>query len=108
MLMPWIQTRPPRAVERHDPFEGRRIWFRTVNLMVLSRGSHHANTVPSGHAAGAVATALALGSVLPGAGAGFLLLAAAIAVATVVGRYHYAIDTILGIAVAFACWVVLG
>jgi membrane-associated phospholipid phosphatase len=107
-MLPWLQTRPPRAVEPDDPFNGRTPWFRRANLAVLVRGSHHANTVPSGHAAGAFATALAVGAVLPGAGVAFLVLAVAIAVATVVGRYHYAIDTILGVAVAVAAWAVLG
>lgn len=107
-MMPWLQTRPPRAIERDDPFKGRTLWFRAANIAVLARGSHHANTVPSGHAAGAFATALAVGSALPAAGAVFLVLAITIAVATVVGRYHYAIDTILGVGVAVAAWAVLG
>lgn len=106
--MPWVQTRPPRTIELDDPFRGRTVWLRTANLAVLSHGSHHANTVPSGHAAGAFATALAVGTVLTGAGAGLLALAAAIAIATVVGRYHYAIDTVLGVSVAVLAWVLLG
>ena len=106
-VMPWLQTRPPRAIEPDDPFGGRTVWFRRANLAVLSCGSHGANTVPSGHAAGAFATALAVGTVLPAAGAVFVGLAVTIAVATVVGRYHYAIDTILGVAVALVAWVVL-
>lgn len=107
-MMPWVQTRPPRAVEADDPFQGRTLRFRTANLAVLSRGSHQANTVPSGHAAAALAAALGVASVLPAAGAAFLVLAVAIAVATVVGRYHYAIDTILGIGMGVAAWVRFG
>ena len=34
----------------------------TPTKLVLTHGSHHMNTIPSGHAAGAVAVALALGS----------------------------------------------
>jgi membrane-associated phospholipid phosphatase len=62
------------------------------------------NTLPSGHAAGALATALAVGSVVPLAGVVFLLLAASIALATVLGRYHYVVDTVLGVLVAAAAW----
>jgi membrane-associated phospholipid phosphatase len=51
--------------------------------------------VPSGHAAGALATALAVGTTMPAAGAVFLVLAISIAAATVLGRYHYVIDTML-------------
>lgn len=107
-MLPWLQTRPPRAIEPVDPFNGRTLWFHTVNLAVLSHGSHHANTVPSGHAAGAFAAALAVASVLPAVGAGFLVLATMIAIATVVGRYHYAIDTLLGAVVALAAWAMVG
>lgn len=107
-MLPWLQTRPPRALEPEDPFKGRTLWCRAANLAVLSHGSHRANTVPSGHAAGAFATALAVASVLPASGAVFLLLATMIAIATVVGRYHYAIDTLLGAALAIVIWAVLG
>lgn len=105
-MMPWVQTRPPRAIEAEDPLRGRTLWFRTVNLAVLSRGSHQANTVPSGHAAAALAAALSVAEALPAAGAAFVTLAMAIALATVVGRYHYAIDTGLGLVLAAAAWLV--
>jgi membrane-associated phospholipid phosphatase len=103
-MMPWLQTRPPRAIEAQDPFRGRPLWLREANLAVLSRGSHQANTVPSGHAAAALAAALGVAEVLPAAGGVFIALALAIAVATVVGRYHYALDTVLGIGLAAAVW----
>jgi hypothetical protein len=107
-MLPWLQTRPPRALEAAGPLSARNLWLRRLSLTVLRLGSHQANTVPSGHAAGAFATALAVASVLPVPGAAFLVLATMIAVATVVGRYHYAIDTLLGVAVAFAAWVMVG
>jgi membrane-associated phospholipid phosphatase len=62
------------------------------------------NTVPSGHAAGAFSVALALTPGLPVAGGVFLVLAVAITVATVVGRYHYLADSVLGVLVALAVW----
>jgi membrane-associated phospholipid phosphatase len=105
-MMPWVQTRPPRAIEAEDALRGRALWLRAVNLAVLSRGSHQANTVPSGHAAAALAAALCVAEVLPAVGTAFVALAAAIAIATVVGRYHYAIDTALGIVLAVAAWLV--
>ena len=80
------------------------VLLRRLNLAVLSRGSIQVNTVPSGHAAGAVATALAVGSVMPVAGAVFLGLAALIVLATVLGRYHYVVDSVLGVLVALAAW----
>lgn len=102
--MPWLQTRPPRAIEGaagmfHPPSA-----LRRFNASILDRGSIQANTVPSGHAAGAVATALAVADVMPYAGIGFLVVAAAIVAATVLGRYHYLVDSLLGILVALGVW----
>ena len=61
-------------------------------------------TIPSGHVAGALATALAVGTVMPGAGAVLLGLALSIAVASVLGRYHYLTDSGLGAVIAVAAW----
>ena len=106
-MLPWIQTRPPRVFE--DAAGGRppRDVVRRINLGVASRASIQANTIPSGHAAGAMAVALAVGSTLPAAGVVFLFLALSIAVATVLGRYHYAVDSVLGVLVAIAAWMVI-
>jgi membrane-associated phospholipid phosphatase len=78
--------------------------LRQFNASILDRGSIQANTIPSGHAAGAVATALAVADVMPLAGIVFLILATAIVAATVLGRYHYLIDSLLGIVVAVGAW----
>ena len=51
---------------------------------------------------------LVLWTVLPLAGAVFLWMAATIAVATVVLRYHYAADALLGIVLATVSFKVLG
>jgi hypothetical protein len=104
--MPWLQTRPPRVLERaagtlHAPST-----LRRFNASILDRGSIQANTIPSGHAAGAVATALAVAGVMPFAGVAFLLIAAAIVAATVLGRYHYLIDSVLGTGVAVCAWYI--
>jgi hypothetical protein len=105
-MLPWLQTRPPRAIESaagvmHPPSVVRRF-----NAAILSRGSIQVNTVPSGHAAGAVATALAVADVMPVAGILFAFLAAAIVAATVLGRYHYLVDSLLGALVAVSAWLI--
>ena len=99
-MLPWIQTRPPRAIETVDDAVVRGV--RRLNLRLVNGASIQANTVPSGHAAGALATALAVAAVMPTAGVLFAVLAASIAVATVLGRYHYVVDTLLGVIVAIA------
>ena len=100
-MLPWIQTRPPRVLEHVERGgAGPRTPIRRFNHAIVNRASIQANTVPSGHAAGALATALAVGATMPTAGAVFLVLAVCIAAATVLGRYHYVIDTVLGVIVA--------
>jgi hypothetical protein len=102
--LPWLQTRPPRALEATAaPVTA----ARRLNMAVLGRGSIQANTIPSGHAAGAVAAALAVGQFMPAAGGCFLAIAASIVVATVVGRYHFALDSALGVLVALLAWASL-
>jgi hypothetical protein len=103
-MLPWIPTRPPRAIDDDTHDANHHGGVRRLNLAIASRASIQVNTLPSGHAAGALATALAVGSVVPLAGAVFLLLAASIALATVLGRYHYVVDTVLGVLVAAAAW----
>jgi membrane-associated phospholipid phosphatase len=103
--LPWIQTRPPRIVERSSfTMAERGSSLRRLNLAILERGSVGVNTLPSGHAATAVATALAVVSCTQAVGAVFVAAAALIAVATIVGRYHYAVDTVLGVLVGVAAW----
>lgn len=106
-MLPWLQTRSPRALET-APASHSQLAVRRFNAAILSRGSIQVNTVPSGHAAGAVATALVVAAAMPAAGIVFGLLAAAIVLATVLGRYHYVIDSLLGVLVAIGAWMVCG
>ena len=104
-MLPWLQTRPPRVLEAGDVT--RVAGVRRLNLHLAKQASIQVNTLPSGHAAGAFATALAVLSIAPTAGVAFILLALSISVATVVGRYHYVVDTVLGALVALAVWLMV-
>jgi hypothetical protein len=102
-VLPWIQTRPPMLLEPGS----RPGFFRNINQAIAAGASIRANTIPSGHAAGAFATAFAVGTVMPGAGAAFFALAVVIATASVLGRYHYLLDSVLGVLVAVGVWIAL-
>jgi membrane-associated phospholipid phosphatase len=104
--LPWIQTRPPRALGLHTAIDDRRLPIHRLNGWVLNMGSIQVNTFPSGHAAGAFATALAVGQVVPSALLPLLVLAASITIGSVLGRYHYAADSVIGVMVAVAVWAV--
>jgi membrane-associated phospholipid phosphatase len=107
-VLPWVQTRTPRALGDHLNIERRPLAIRQLNSLVLRHGSIQVNTFPSGHAAGSVATALAVAAVSPAAGVIFGVIAAGIVIGSVVGRYHYAADSLAGVLVAVAAWLVLG
>jgi hypothetical protein len=100
-LLPWIQTRPPRAIESGEPW---RSSFRPVNLALLGSASIRVNTFPSGHAAEALAVALLVVSAPPPYAIGMLVAALAISAGAVLGRYHYAADAVLGWLVAVVVW----
>jgi hypothetical protein len=102
-LLPWLPTRPPRAIEREPTRSSGPI--RRLNLSVLGRASIQLNTFPSGHAAAAVARALAVGVRLPFVGVALGLLALGIAMGSVLGRYHYAADALLGAALGLVGFV---
>jgi membrane-associated phospholipid phosphatase len=101
--LPFLRTRPPWALEQSGA--PGQISRDRVSLTFLTRATTGANTLPSGHAAGSLAVALAVMSVLPAAGAVLLVLALAIAFATIVARAHYVVDVVAGILLAVAIWV---
>ncbi len=102
-LLPWIQSRPPRAIEAGDPW---RSSFRTVNLRMLGAASIRVNTCPSGHAAEALAAALLVSNAPPPVLASMMFAALAVSAGAVYGRYHYAIDVLSGWLVALIVWAV--
>jgi membrane-associated phospholipid phosphatase len=104
-FLPWIQTRPPRAIEAGEPWHSS---LRSFNLKVLGAASIRVNTFPSGHAAEALMAALLVASLSPLIFAAMLLAALAVAAGAVLGRYHYAIDAFAGWFVAVMVWLLLG
>jgi membrane-associated phospholipid phosphatase len=101
-MLPWIQTRPPRALEPHEPWDSS---VRRFNLRLLGATSIHVNTFPSGHTAEALAAALLVfGAPVPVVGA-MLLSALAVSAGAVLGRYHYALDALAGWLVGIGVWL---
>jgi len=103
-MLPWFQTRPPRAVGFDTPWKSS---WRAINLRILEGGSVQVNTFPSGHAAeGLAAALLCLGAPAPVVGFMFVS-AAAISAGAVFGRYHYAADAFAGWLVALLVFLIL-
>jgi membrane-associated phospholipid phosphatase len=102
-MLAFIQTRPPWIVGDKWSVKLPASKLRALNLWILRRGSIRANTFPSAHVAIATAAALVMLEVGPlWAGTSLLVAAISIAVGAVAGRYHYALDAILGFLVAVA------
>ena len=96
--LPYLQTRPPWVLERLDE-QGRR-----ASVSFMKHATTHANTLPSGHAAGSLAVALAVVETLPVAGMLLLALAITISVAAIVTRAHYVVDIVTGMWLSAAVW----
>jgi len=76
---------------------------RAINLWVLQRFDIRTSVFPSGHVTVAFSAAFAMLLALPekkGFGGFLVLVAVAVAVATVYDRYHYAVDGLAGLAVS--------
>jgi len=98
---------PPRAVEPQPPLDIPVTALRRLNLWILRHGSIQVNTFPSAHVASTLATALAVLAQAPAIGALFLIIALSIALAAVLGRYHYALDALLAAALVLAWFWIL-
>lgn len=111
-ITPFFPALPPRNLgrERTDPSSSSSQVLRksrVFNLWILRHGSIQAISFPSAHVAAALAVSLVLFHYVPIAGEVFLVIAVWIAIAAVVGRYHYAIDVVLGAAITaivFLAW----
>ncbi len=106
VMVPFIQTLPPRLLGQRKTLAPPSTEIRKFNLWILLHASIHANTFPSAHVAASMACALVLLRFNVWVGLAFLFVAVSIALGAVAGRYHYAIDAIAGTAVALAALLV--
>ena len=101
---PFFPLTPPRVLFGDVPGPHVAPLLRKCNLWLLDHYSVQACIFPSGHVAAVTAVALAVRKHAPRLGAVFMFLAASVAVATVYGRYHYAVDAVAGALVGVAAY----
>lgn len=99
---------PPWMADSADDRSYRSLSLRSVNEWVTDNASIRVNSFPSGHAASSFAIGFVLFDALPVAGLAFLWIAASIAASSVLLRYHYVLDVVLGIGLAGASYLLLG
>ena len=108
-LFPYFPSEPPRALFPGEEFPNYDTVFRRFNWWLLAGGGIHTSVFPSGHVSSSFGAAFGLLYALPRyrrLGFTMVAIATGIAVSTVYGRYHYAVDAVAGLAVsliALAC-----
>ncbi len=105
---PYFPSEPPRTVYPGADMPNIIGWFRRSNLLVVGNYGIHSSVFPSAHVSSAFSAAFGMLLALPerkAIGHGLVVYASLVAVSTVYGRYHYAIDAVAGIGIALAVWV---
>lgn len=103
-MVPFIQVLPPRLIAPESN-PGQPGIIRGLNLWLLNNASIQANTFPSAHVGSTLSASLVLIEAVPLAGFVFLGIAVVIVVGSVTRRYHYAIDSLAGAAIAVVAYV---
>jgi membrane-associated phospholipid phosphatase len=104
-LIPFFPSRPPRVVFPTIAAPDIMTSIRAYNLFVLSKAGIHTGVWPSAHVSSTFSAAWGLFFCFPERkrfGWIFLVYAASVAIATVYGRYHFAVDAVAGIGVSLA------
>jgi membrane-associated phospholipid phosphatase len=103
-LFPYFPSEPPRtAFSGMDPPQVTTV-LRQLNLMIVGGYGIHSSVFPSAHVSSAFAAAWGLLATLPQRrriGWGMAIYALSVAIATIYGRYHYAVDAAAGFAMSF-------
>lgn len=99
---PFWPSEPPRTVFPGQDMPTLETPVRAFSLWIVGNYGIHTSVFPSAHVSGAVAAALGMARLVPQRRrlvAAYFAYAATVAIATVYGRYHYAVDAIAGAAV---------
>jgi membrane-associated phospholipid phosphatase len=99
-LFPYFPSEPPRTFFGGTDLPNVVTPLRTFNLWIVGGYGIHSSVFPSAHVSSAFSASWALLLFLPDRkrfGYGMLIYAASVAVATVYGRYHYAVDAAAGL-----------
>jgi membrane-associated phospholipid phosphatase len=104
-LLPFFPCEAPRFVFAGEDLPQFNTVFRTLNVWLLDHCDIRTSVFPSGHVTAAFSAAFGMLLAFPEkkrVGAVLLIAAAAIAITTVYGRYHYVVDGIAGLFISVA------
>jgi membrane-associated phospholipid phosphatase len=103
-LFPYFPSDSPRTVFAGADLPHIVTVFRRLNLAILGEYGIHSSVFPSAHVSAAFACAWGLLITMPQRRRyGYMVAAFAlsVAIATIYGRYHFAVDTLAGLAISF-------
>jgi membrane-associated phospholipid phosphatase len=104
---PFWPSEPPRAVFPDQDMPNVHTVVRTFNLWLVGNYGIHTSVFPSAHVSGAFAAAFGVAYLIPHRRRlvlTYFVYAILVALATVYGRYHYAVDAAGGFIVGVAAW----
>ncbi len=110
---PFWPSEPPRAVFPGQDLPNITTVLRTFNLWIVGNYGIHTSVFPSAHVSGAFAAAFGIAYLMPNRRrivVAYFTYAILVGIATVYGRYHYAVDTAGGFVVGvfsfpFGVWL---
>src|SRR5260370_39962707 len=112
-LFPVFPSQPPRTVCPGADLPGMTSAFRRFNLFLVRGYGIHSSVFPSAHVSSAFSAAWAVLLFVRSqrrVGWAMLIYAVSVSLATVYGRYHYAVDAVAGlgislVALAVGIWI---
>jgi len=102
-LFPYFPSDPPRTVFAGADLPHIVTIFRRFNLTILGQYGIHSSVFPSAHVSSAFACAWGLFVTMPDRrrfSAMVAVFALSVAIATIYGRYHFAVDALAGLAIS--------
>lgn len=108
-LFPYFPSDPPRTAFPGTDLPGVLTAIRRINLWIVGGYGIHSSVFPSAHVSSAFSAAWALRLVIPERpriGWAMFVYATLVAIATVYGRYHYAVDALAGFGVSLVALAV--
>ena len=106
-LFPYFPSDPPRTVFANADLPHIVTIFRRFNLAILGQYGIHSSVFPSAHVSAAFACAWGLLIAMPDRrrySAMVAVFAFSVAIATIYGRYHFAVDALAGFAISFCAF----
>jgi membrane-associated phospholipid phosphatase len=109
-LFPFFPSEPPRVVFPDSDLPRITTLIRDFNLFIVGGYGIHSSVFPSAHVSSAMSAAWGLLTAIPNRrwiGWSMAIYGVMVAIATIYGRYHYAVDVLAGTGVSLVALIVV-